>query len=173
MRVPPPFALTLAPAPGWSRVYPMAAGAAAAVTSGWAVAMFGASIGPEAMLLAGQVPLSVAFAALVPLALGCGLALISRPGEVFWIAWDGRRWALSPVGGRSHATAEHGVLDVMIDLGDWVLLRFRPAEAGPWAVWRHRWLPARLSPGSDATALRATLYAHRGSDEPIAAPWLL
>jgi len=54
--------------------------------------------------------------------------------------WDGQRWSVD---------GEPGEVDVMLDFGRWMLLRFRPARG---AV---RWLPVPAA----AQPLRAALYA--------------
>ena len=64
------------------------------------------------------------------------------------LAWDGQAWQLDGASGR---------LAVMIDTGDWLLLRWR-------AVQGSRWLP--LSPrrcGAPAYRVRAAVHAHAGT----------
>jgi hypothetical protein len=63
------------------------------------------------------------------------------------LAWDGHAWQLDGASGR---------LAVMIDAGDWLLLRWRDARGT-------RWLP--LSPrrcGAPAHLARAAVHAHAG-----------
>jgi hypothetical protein len=73
------------------------------------------------------------------------------------LRWDGERWWL----GAANQTDEAGVrLRVVIDLGDWLLLRATP-EAQRFA-FRHRFLPLnRAGQGAIWGALRATLYSAR------------
>ena len=67
------------------------------------------------------------------------------------LAWDGHAWQLDGATGR---------LAVMIDTGDWLLLRWRDARGT-------RWLP--LSPrrcGAPAHLARAVVHAHAGATMP-------
>jgi len=66
------------------------------------------------------------------------------------LAWDGRQWS---------ADGRAGQLDLMIDLGPWMLLRLRPADAPR----RCLWLPLGVADveadtGASLHALRAALY---------------
>jgi hypothetical protein len=70
---------------------------------------------------------------------------LTRPQPAL-LNWDGARWT---------ADGEPGEVDVMLDFGRWMLLRFRPSAHGG-TGGRVRWLPV-----PDATQpLRAALYAH-------------
>ncbi|MDE2397699.1 MAG: hypothetical protein KGL43_23570 [Burkholderiales bacterium] len=82
------------------------------------------------------------------IAAGCVAAAIAwrrtRPRAVT-LGWSGERWS---------ADGLTGQVEVMIDLGGWLLLRLRP-ESGP-----ARWLPVAASEaGASARLLRAALYA--------------
>ena len=81
------------------------------------------------------------------------------------LQWDGRQWWLAPaVPGRSVAIADQGTpgdIEVALDLGGWMLLRFR---ANPWPPYgsRSTWLPAQRR-GLEAQwhALRCAVYSPR------------
>jgi hypothetical protein len=69
------------------------------------------------------------------------------PLSVRQLAWDGQRWTLQGL---------PGDVDVMFDLGAWVLLRFR-------ASGTTRWLAVTLGRcGAPTTLCRAALMAHAG-----------
>ena len=102
------------------------------MAAGWA----GAQLGLEGPMLAG-----------VPLALGL---LAARGADRRWVAparrlaWDGSAWQLQPQGLSGQAA-------LMIDLGDWMLVRFSPGA---------HWLPlSRREAATDWQALRVALYA--------------
>jgi hypothetical protein len=95
-------------------------------------------------------------------------ALFALPLPVAWawrvarvaerrLRWDGERWWLSAAVGN----AEVGVqMRVVIDLGDWLLLRATP-DGQRFAI-RHRFLPLnRAGQGAIWGALRATLVSAR------------
>jgi hypothetical protein len=73
------------------------------------------------------------------------------------LSWDGQCWA---------ADGAPGHLDVMIDLGPWLLLRLRPQPSGS-----SRWiaLTAREA-GATLHALRAALYGHPPGVNPKLRP---
>nr|WP_207185041.1 hypothetical protein [Rubrivivax gelatinosus] len=78
-----------------------------------------------------------------------------RPAE---LRWDGSNWSVDAV---------DGALDVMLDLGGWLLLRLRPAQgAGRWLAVSAAEAGPRLHP------LRAALYWPAATREqpPPAAP---
>ena len=83
------------------------------------------------------------------------------------LRWDGQLWWLARVGrspraaAAAQADAVAGAVDVALDFGGWMLLRFRPvAAAGRRRV--PRWLPAQRS-GLEAQwhALRCAVYSPR------------
>ena len=84
------------------------------------------------------------------------------------LLWDGERWQLS-ANGSPGRDATDGELRLMLDLGIWMLLRFRAADGqvrGP----RVRWLPVQrggLEP--QWSALRRALYSPRPAPGPAAA----
>ena len=81
------------------------------------------------------------------LALAIGLVAwrFSVPREAV-LAWDGQRWT---------ADGNAGELDVMIDVGGWLLLRLRPESPGA-----ARWIGCTAREAGPAWhALRAAVYA--------------
>jgi hypothetical protein len=101
---------------------------AAAAFAAWLLELFGIDGG---LLVAGLLA-AISLATLL-----CWRLTRPRPAL---LNWDGQRWSVD---------AEPGEVDVMLDFGRWMLLRFRPARG---AV---RWLPVPAA----AQALRAALYA--------------
>jgi hypothetical protein len=93
--------------------------------------------------------------AMVPSALAAGTAAAACTGALAaWrcaphdrgrLAWDGARWLLD---------GQPGQLQVMLDLGRWMLLAFRAADA----PGRPRWLPVSDDRLPQALALRAAVY---------------
>jgi hypothetical protein len=94
---------------------------------------------------------------------GGGLAWRWTPRLAGRIAWHDGRWTLQC----DREPALEGSLRPMLDLGSWLLLRFRPLSPG-----RTRWLGiGRGSAGSAWHPLRATLFAPsrapRATDEGV------
>lgn len=97
-----------------------------------------------------------AVAAVLVAVLGCSLVRLAP----FSLRWDGQAWHLGPPASRGNEPAV-GELQVAIDLGGWLLLRWRPlpdrsARASP------RWLPVQrrgLEPHWHA--LRCAVYSPR------------
>lgn len=120
----------------------------ATVAAAWLVELRAAELGVAAL-----VGLSVLLLGLTTAAL---TLLHTRPAT---LRWDGRQFALGepPLDGK---------VDVCLDVGGWLLLRFRPA--GSRHPWTAAWLPVSAA-GCDASqwhALRCALHA----PTPLAAP---
>jgi len=117
-------------------------GLAAAVAAGWAVLTLDAH--------------AAAIAAVVAAAAGTltvTLAWWRRAPVVVQLRWDGACWTVDDT---------VGALDVMIDLGAWMLLRLRPAGPG-----RPRWVAvAAAEAGPQWPALRAAAYAGDAAPTP-------
>ncbi|HKW82249.1 MAG TPA: hypothetical protein VJN68_00740 [Burkholderiaceae bacterium] len=83
------------------------------------------------------------------------------------LRWDGQHWWLARLGRSSRAVAAAqidataGELDVALDLGAWMLLRFRPVSTDR-RERRPRWLPVQRR-GLEAQwhALRCAVYSPR------------
>ena len=96
-------------------------------------------------------------AAVISALLVGGLAWRAWHGGAVDLHWDGQCWA---VGGQA------GRLDVMLDLGVWLLLRLRPEGAA-----RAHWVAVSASDAGPAMhGLRAALYARVPSASPSAGP---
>src|SRR5436190_14220848 len=105
-----------------------------------------------------------------------GGSLVLRPPAAAVLRWDGRQWWLARVApGRSAAAevddATPGDIEVALDLGGWMLLRFRPQSPLPskprfrlrspaFAHARSTWLPVqRLGLEAHWHALRCAVYS--------------
>ena len=78
---------------------------------------------------------------------------MSAPSPVL-LNWDGQQWS---------ANGRVGRLDLMIDLGPWMLLRLRPAERPRRSVW----IPvAAGEAGASRHALRAAVYCQAPEPTP-------
>jgi hypothetical protein len=142
----PPVAFELMPSREWMAVVVSLGGLGLAAVVGSACAHLQA---PPWFAL-----LSSIFAAFVGGALLAWLVPQSR-GRLHW---DGGQWWYAP---NTNANSElNGDLSVMIDLGDWMLLRFDPASS-----WRGRgrvWLPVNSRAlGAAAHGLRLAAYGRR------------
>ena len=102
----------------------------------------------------------------IALALWFG-ATVSRRAPLS-LRWDSQRWHLGPADTMGHEPWT-GELNVVIDLGPWMLLRFRPdAQSSPDAV---RWLPVqRRGFESQWHTLRCAVYSPRPAAGVDAAP---
>ena len=106
--------------------------------------------------------------ALVALLLAVDLACVaslwrSRPHS---LRWDGQDWHL----GWADAAGQEpwpGELGVAMDLGSWMLLRFRHAPLGRWSRWT--WIPVlRWGLEPDWHALRCALFCPRSPPGAVA-----
>ena len=136
MRQAPPIALTLSGGGAWRVAQVALPALSAALVVTWLAPW---SPIPASPLLV--VPVSALLAAVA-----CWWG--SAPQSVH-LQWNGERWA---------ADGSAGEVDLMLDLGPWMLLRFRPPGA------RSRWLPVpRREAGASEQGLRVALYS-RGPD---------
>ena len=79
----------------------------------------------------------------------------ARP-EAVTLAWDGQHWRADGCPGR---------VDLMIDLGPWMLLRLQPDEPARRAIW----IPVSAADaGASRHALRAAVYSRRSKPTPSA-----
>jgi hypothetical protein len=152
MRSAPAFELDLRP--GWAEraaCSVLGAAAAGAVTA-WLGSHLAAATTQGWPSLAGAIAGAL---------IGGGLAWRLTPRRAARIAWHDGRWTLQC----EREAALEGSLLPMLDLGSWLLLRFRPLPRG-----RARWLGiGRGSAGPAWHPLRATLFApsraSRAADE--------
>ena len=119
--------------------------------------------------LAGQAGLAAgakggAMATIAGLLLGLAVSLIKLPAVR--LNWDGQCWTLGGVApGRIERVV--GEISVAVDLGPWMLLRFRPAASSRWSrLAQPNWLPVqRRGIEPQWHALRCAVYSPR----PLAA----
>ncbi len=90
-------------------------------------------------------------------ALGLGASLLRA--EAVSLRWDGHDWHFGSARAAGHEP-QMGVLSVSVDLGSWMLLRFRPHGPGRWP--RATWLPVQRS-GLEPQwhTLRCAVYSPR------------
>jgi hypothetical protein len=138
VRQAPPVSLRCDGSRAWRAVQALLAATACASLVAWLALHAGAGASG-----------ALAAAALCAAIAGAAIWRRLRPQPVE-LQWDGQRWALDGAVGR---------VDVMMDLGPWLLLRFR-AAAG-----RDRWLSVPRA-GRARHGLRAALYS-RAAD-PLA-----
>jgi hypothetical protein len=142
MHAPPHFRISVRRFGVWRFATAGVAGCATAASTAWLMLSFD----PGAWMTA-----AVAAAGILVVA---GSA---RPVPAFALQWDTQVWQLEPeqAGGQKPLA---GRVEVAIDLGNWMLLRFRPAAAPRQAVW----LPMqRQGHEADWQALRRTVYGAR------------
>jgi hypothetical protein len=85
-----------------------------------------------------------------------------QPGEQD-LAWDGSSWTVDGTPG--------GRLQVMLDLGPWLLLRLRAEAAGHPPRAAVRWLPlSAREAGAHWPALRAAVYSRAPLPDPASTP---
>ena len=139
MRAAPAFQVSLRRFGVWRVAVVALAAVAAAVLTAW--------------LMTGEAPIGMAGGLGAAAALAAILALTASllrmpPCD---LRWDGLVWTL----GRQGGEASPGALQVAVDLGGWMLLRFMPAASA-----RAVWLPVqRLGLESQWHALRCSVYA--------------
>ena len=78
--------------------------------------------------------------------------------ESVTLAWDGQRWS---------ADGRPGGLELMIDLGPWMLLRLQPDEPARRAIW----IPVSVADAGAAWhALRAAVYSRAAKSTAAVRP---
>jgi hypothetical protein len=145
----PPVALVCEGGAVWRGVRAGLPALAAAAFAAWATGHAGLGLGAQAL---------VALVAAVPVAT---LAWRSTAQLARTLAWDGEHWRLGPAD-------EPGRVDVMIDLGGWLLLRHTGQRAGAATVWL---AVSGAAAGAALHGLRLALQAraptaHAGIDSP-------
>jgi len=155
MRAAPPVRVRSRSAGSWLAIQSLLYGAAGAVAAYWAGAQL---LGPSPGLF---------WASLLPggVAALAGRRLVEPPID---LTWDGTTWSLRAEEGVPRA----GRPTLMLDLGDWMLVRF-VAPAGERSRWRRvRWLPlARGDAGAAWPTLRIALYHDRAPARPGSPSW--
>jgi hypothetical protein len=153
MQGPPSFTLALVPGAGWRAGVGLLAALATAAVAAWAPGAYGTLPAPlwAGLLVASGLAIAVAW------------HLRGLPGV--HLHWDGRQWHGAETGRELRA----GAVVVALDIGAWMLLKFRPDEA-PASAGR-RWVPVhRGSAGMHWHALRCAVYSPRPAPgEPPAA----
>ena len=136
MRAAPAVSVICSRAGAWRGAQALLPGLAAAALVAWALGHL-------------QRPAWPALFVAVPVAV---LAWRRARPQAVTLAWDGQRW---------HADGCPGSLQLMIDLGPWMLLRLRPDDPARPAVW----IPVSAA---DAGAARHALCAavHSGGSKP-------
>ena len=141
MRTAPAVSVPCSLGGAWRVFQALTAASAAAAFSAWALGHLQATLWPAAA------------AALAAGALAWRLA----PCAPVVLAWDGRQWTANGI---------PGALDVMLDLGPWLLLRLRPADRPP--DW---WLPVSAAgAGAALHALRAAAFGRTPVADPGGRP---
>ena len=135
MRVAPPVQALSCSAGVWRSLQQGLVALSAGVAAGWA----GAQLGVDGAALAAGALIS-------------GLAAAAWAGRrldepASRLAWDGAAWQLQRA---PQGETQAGQAALMIDLGDWMLVRFMPGA---------RWLPLSRRAHADWQALRVALHA--------------
>ena len=154
MRGSPPCEIAVAPSGAWRLGIVLVAGAGLASMAVWLVTSpLGEGTWPR---------LAVAGAALAVVAIAMSLWR-SDPRT---LCWDGDRWSLDS--GAASLAPVVGELLVALDLGSFLLLRFRPdGRSGPVAV---RWIPVgRRGLEREWHAFRCAVYSPRPASGPSVA----
>jgi hypothetical protein len=155
MRGSPPCAVTLRRFGAWRCAVAVVAAAALASLVAWVL------LAPPGRLAGVRVAIALAGAATFALA----LSLLRVAAGT--LRWDGSAWTFAD-SARPQAAPIAGELEVAIDLGSFLLLRFTPHDApGRRAV---RWLPAaRRGLEREWHAFRCALYSPRPAAGPSGA----
>jgi hypothetical protein len=150
MRAAPAVSITAVPSPVSRRLVALLASSAAAMLSWWVAEWLGWSTSAAIAVMGAAAPLAW---------IGAGTALSRLPVT---LDWNGRQWTWAA----PPAAAEDGEIGVAMDLGPWLLLRFRPTRAPR----RSRWIALQRG-GLEAPwhALRCALYSPRPAAETGAA----
>jgi len=132
----------------------MIGSACAAAVGAWLWSHFDAAAGPAGRGLAAWSLVTLGAGGL-----GIWLGWMLAPRSPFTLAWHQGQWTLCRVGGAPCA----GALRVKLDIGNWMLLCFRPADGG-----RMSWLGVSGGvAGPVWHALRATLFAPGVAQETL------
>jgi hypothetical protein len=142
MRAAPAVAVTIRRSPRWIGWIGSLVAAAVATALAWA------AVGGGARWLV----------AAATLAWGLAVLFAEWRRRPVGLRWDRQSWHFGRASGSFVAQEATGDLHVAVDLGDWMLLRFAPADAPT----RRTWLVAqRGSAEGDWHALRCAVYSPR------------
>jgi hypothetical protein len=151
MRASPAFQITLEHFGAWRAALLMLMVLAAAALFAWWMLDAGARLHPMAAVLA-----------IVSACTLCASATSWRCASAH-LRWDGQFWYLASPPHHPEVRARR--LDVALDLGSWMLLRFE-RDSGPWTR-RVNWVPAqRLGHAFQWHALRCAVYCARPAPGP-------
>ena len=139
MRQAPPVGIVVSNAGAWRWIHIGLPALAAGVVAAWALGLLEADA-------------AATFAASAAAALAVGLAASRGRPQPVELRWDGHAWL---------AAGEPVEVELMIDLGGWLLLRLGAAGR------RRRWLAVpRREAGAAWHGLRAALYAPASAPKP-------
>jgi hypothetical protein len=152
MRAAPAFELDVTPGRLERAALAIIGSACAAVVGAWLWSHVDAAAGP-----AGRGALAWVAVVVGAALLGLWLGWLLAPRSPGTLAWRQGQWTLS----RPASAPCAGAVQAKLDVGGWMLLCFRPADAGP-----SSWLAVCGSAAGPAWhALRATLFAPGAPDE--------
>jgi hypothetical protein len=130
MRTAPPVSVRCAGGPAWRALQVLLPALAAAAAAVWGLAMSELSLWP----------------AVVPTLAAAAWGWRAGRQPAALLEWNGQEWSVE---------REPAAVEVMLDLGVWQLLRWRPVAGG-----RPRWLAVTAREAGPAVhGLRAALYA--------------
>lgn len=146
MRAAPAVTVTIPRSTWWVRCLGLLAVAALAVSLAWALSPSGSVLRWAAVAVtAAWVGWTFASALRTP---------------VVRLQWDRQIWRLQTMGTSAAGEPAEGSIAVMLDLGNWMLLRFHPSDKR----LRSSWIPAELAGlERDWHALRCAVYSPRPS----------
>jgi hypothetical protein len=160
MRAAPAFELSVTPGRAERAVLAMIGGACAAAVGAWLWSHVDAAAGPVGHGLAAWIAISLGAGGV-----GSWLGWMLAPRSPCTLAWHHGQWTLC----RDGAVPRAGTVHAKLDIGNWMLLCFRPAAGGP-----KSWLGVSgCAAGPAWHALRATLFAPgvaqetSGADESV------
>jgi hypothetical protein len=169
VRAPPPVEFTCALGRAWRGSLSLLVGASVAVPLAWGlqhVAAYGEGGQPGALVHALRHPLVQATLALWLGAMGllaCWMAHRPSAAGERMLRWDGQDWVLA--GDASGRPDQRGDVQLMLDLGPWMLVRFLPSAAA--GLGAATWLPLTLAGDPMRwSALRGALWNWRSHGVP-------
>ncbi|MBT9458381.1 MAG: hypothetical protein IV097_17310 [Burkholderiaceae bacterium] len=153
MRHPPAFQVDAAPGRAWCLAWALLVMLASASLLAWLLLRLGLPV--ATLLLA------------APTGLLAGWSLQRQPA--LSLRWDGQTWLLGAAASRGSETRQ-GSLRPMLDLGDWLLLRFADRPERRYGQGRSYLALSRADMAQQWPLLRLTLYSAAGPSEPARHP---